>query len=79
MNVKYKMVLEIEISQDIHTLENLKGSHELAQDVCELICDEATQTNSVVKYDILASEINVCNNSCSEWKKKFLQKFQKTC
>lgn len=79
MKVKYNIILDIEIEQEINTLDGLKSGHELAQDVCALICDEAVQTNSSVKYDIISSSVNVNKNLTPEWKKKFLQKFEKTC
>ena len=53
--VKYKMVIEFEIVHELDELTELKSDREYAEDVAKMVCDESTNVNAVVTYDILES------------------------
>ena len=57
--LEYNITIKLKITGDFEDLENLKDGREFATDLCNMICDEATETNKTVIYDILESELNI--------------------
>lgn len=56
---KYEVTLKVTIIHDIDTIENLKTSEEMSNDIVQMICDEATMSGAVASYEILESKIDV--------------------
>ena len=59
MKVKYEMTLKVTVSHDIEGLKNLKDNREYAEDLAQMICDEATVTGGVAVVDVIESTIDV--------------------
>lgn len=59
MKAKYEVTLKVTIEHDIDTIENLKSSEEMSNDIVQMICDEATMSGAVASYEILESKIDV--------------------
>ena len=59
MKVKYETTLKVTVIHDIDTIENLKDNNEFANDLAQMICDEATTAGSVACYEIIESKIDV--------------------
>lgn len=72
MNVKYKMVIELEINHVYEGAENLKNDREMAESVCQLIADETATAGGVCSYDIKRSLIEIDSEPRHVLNEKFL-------
>ena len=59
MKVKYDVTLKITLIHDVDSVEGLKTNSEIANDIGQLICDEATVSNGVACYEVIESSIDV--------------------
>ncbi|MBQ8426185.1 MAG: hypothetical protein IJX16_00270 [Clostridia bacterium] len=66
MKANYDIVINIKLTHEIDTLENLKGDREMAEDIAHMICDEAVNANGVATYDILASCVTISPVYCKQ-------------
>lgn len=72
MNVKYKMILEIEINHVFDGVEGLKNDREMAESVCEMVADEVATAGGVCSYDIKRSIIEIDSEPRHVLNEKFL-------
>jgi hypothetical protein len=61
MIATYEMTLKVIVKQEIDKFpdENLKSDREYAENVCQMIADEAIVAGGVASYEIIESSINV--------------------
>ena len=59
MQVKYEVNLKVTVVHEVSEMTNLKTNSEFAQDLCAMICDEATVAGGCASVDILDSSIDV--------------------
>lgn len=59
MKLVYEMTLSLRFVQEVEELKNIKSDREYAENVAQMICDEAVFTDTVVTYDVLNSALNV--------------------
>lgn len=55
----YEATIKFKVVHEIDTVENLKDYNEFAQDIGEMVCDEATMVGAVASYDIIEMKLNV--------------------
>ena len=54
----YKALLEITVIHSVDDLTDIKSDREFAEDIGQMIVDEATQVNAVAAYDIKYSQLD---------------------
>ena len=59
MKAKYKAIICVEVTHEVDKLKDIKSDREFATDLCNMICDEATNAGGVATYKIYDSEVNV--------------------
>ena len=59
MKAVYDVIMKVKVSHEIDTIEDIKSDREFADDMAQMICDEAVTCNAVAEYEILKSEVNV--------------------
>ena len=59
MKAKYEVTIKVSVVHDIDAIENLKDNNEFANDLVQMICDEASQAGGVACYEILNSSVDV--------------------
>lgn len=61
MIASYNMKLDITVKHEVEELPfaDMKTDRELAEDICQMIADEASRCGAVVSYDIEKSSLTV--------------------
>lgn len=59
MKAVYECTLKVKIVHDVEDLKNIKDNKEFAEDLAQMICDEATVTNGVGVVEVVESSLDV--------------------
>lgn len=60
MKAIYEITLKVKVFAPVDEItKDIKSNTELANDMGQMICDEATQTGAVANYEVLESEMVV--------------------
>lgn len=66
MIVKHKVILYCEVVHEIDEVEGLKSAEEFANNVGQLICEEAPISEGVAKYEIIGASRSIIPQSLEE-------------
>ena len=72
MNVKYRMIIELEIDHVFDGMEDLKNDREMAESVCQMVADEVATAGGVCAYVIKRSIIEIDAEPRHKLNEKFL-------
>ena len=85
MKVVHEFTIKCSIFHDLENLEGIKGAREFAENVGQMICDEATYSDGIATYDILDARVDIAilnndkSNKENETNVVFKKMYDKFC